>query len=93
MENPVQCPECGSEAAYKNGKIPSGKQRYICLICNRQFILDNSWPKLKYRPLCPICGANMHIHSVRGDFRRFRCSKYPSCRGVVTTALEKQENE
>ena len=34
----IQCPRCGSEAYNSYGHTKNGKQRYICLVCNRQFV-------------------------------------------------------
>lgn len=32
------CPNCTSERSVKNGRIHTGKQRYKCLQCGRQFV-------------------------------------------------------
>ena len=34
------CPECGSTAIVKNGKIHNGKQNHQCKDCSRQFVAD-----------------------------------------------------
>lgn len=36
----MQCPECKSDRIRKNGKNRQGKQNYICVNCDRQFITD-----------------------------------------------------
>lgn len=33
------CPNCTSAQAVKNGRIHTGKQRFKCLECGRQFVL------------------------------------------------------
>ncbi|MBI5607111.1 MAG: IS1 family transposase [Deltaproteobacteria bacterium] len=33
----VGCPDCRADALYRYGRIWTGKQRYICLLCGRQF--------------------------------------------------------
>ncbi len=88
MESLVKCPECGSEALNKYGRITGGKQRYICLVCNRQFVGDRSRQGMKDRPLCPLCGGAMHSYGAGNGFRRFRCSKYPKCRGYMKVRME-----
>lgn len=32
------CPDCASERIVKNGRIHTGKQRYLCRNCGRQFV-------------------------------------------------------
>ncbi len=32
------CPQCDSEHIVKNGIRQNGKQNYLCLLCNRQFV-------------------------------------------------------
>ena len=34
------CPNCKSARTVKNGRIHSGKQRFKCLECGRQFVLQ-----------------------------------------------------
>lgn len=36
----MECPECKSQHISKNGKNKQNKQKYICVSCSRQFILD-----------------------------------------------------
>lgn len=36
------CPNCTSERRVKNGRIHTGKQRYKCLQCGRQFVAQPS---------------------------------------------------
>jgi hypothetical protein len=35
-----KCPSCTSALVKKNGHIHNGKQKYQCLVCKRQFVLD-----------------------------------------------------
>lgn len=35
-----KCPSCSSALIKKNGHIHNGKQKYQCLACQRQFVLD-----------------------------------------------------
>ena len=79
----VQCPRCHSEAVNKYGRISSGKQRYICLVCGRQFITSPQKKQFNNRPDCPGCGRPMHSYMKGPDYVRFRCSNYPRCRTFV----------
>lgn len=36
----LPCPDCTSERTVKNGHIHTGKQRYLCRNCGRQFVED-----------------------------------------------------
>ncbi|HAM53467.1 MAG TPA: hypothetical protein DCP92_23265 [Nitrospiraceae bacterium] len=33
----IKCPWCESEALYKYGKAWTGKQRFLCMMCGKQF--------------------------------------------------------
>lgn len=79
----VKCPRCYSEAVNKYGSVSGGKQRYICLVCDRQFIANPEKKQFKNRPNCPACGKPMHSYMQGPDYIRFRCSDYPRCRTFV----------
>jgi hypothetical protein len=36
----ISCPHCHSSTVRKNGSIHSGKQKYECLVCHKQFVED-----------------------------------------------------
>lgn len=36
----MQCPRCHSDQIIKNGSIHSGKPKYMCKMCRRQFVED-----------------------------------------------------
>jgi insertion element IS1 protein InsB len=36
----MNCPTCESERIVKNGSIHTGKQKYMCKACGRQFVED-----------------------------------------------------
>jgi ssDNA-binding Zn-finger/Zn-ribbon topoisomerase 1 len=76
----LQCPDCESPALYKYGKTRSGKQRFICLICGRQFTPDASRKEVKNKPLCHVCGGQMHLYKRNAAGLIFRCSDYPLCK-------------
>jgi transposase-like protein len=76
----IQCPECQSDAVYRYGRVASGKQRFLCLLCDRQFVANPENVKFKNKPPCPECGKPMHSYMKGGDHIRFRCSDYPRCR-------------
>lgn len=82
----VECPECRSPAVYRYGKSRS-RQRYLCVMCGRQFIPGRLRHHPRTRPDCPRCGAKMHLFKRKGeDCSVFRCSRYPDCRTYVRVA-------
>lgn len=85
-EAPV-CPRCGSDALNKNGRIASGKQRYRCLVCERQFVHPANRKPLALRPTCPVCGKTMHVYAREKETVRFRCAAYPSCRTYTKVTI------
>jgi transposase-like protein len=88
-ESGIRCPRCKSQAWYRFGKTATGKRRYLCQVCARQFIVDYAYKFIiKHRPLCPVCGEHMHVYMRDGSHIRFRCSSYPNCRGFLKTDLE-----
>jgi len=76
----LRCPNCNSEAVYKHGKTKAGKQRFLCLLCKKQFTPQGLRKQLFNRPLCPVCGNKMHLYMRKGITVRFRCSAYPICK-------------
>jgi len=76
----VRCPSCETYALYKNGKAWTGKQRFLCLMCGKQFTYSASRATVKGKPVCPECGKHMNIYMLEGDIVRFRCSGYPECK-------------
>jgi transposase-like protein len=80
MKADIHCPRCNSDALYKYGRTGNCKQRYICQVCNRQFVLEKSRMEVKTRPTCPSCSKPMHLYMRNGLVTRFRCSDYPKCR-------------
>lgn len=36
-----RCPRCQSESVIKNGRILSGKPKFACKACGRQFVADS----------------------------------------------------
>jgi DNA-directed RNA polymerase subunit RPC12/RpoP len=83
----IECPRCQSRAVYKNGKTYYHLQRYLCLICGRQFVPGHHREYPGTRPLCPACGAKTHVFKRKeGADTVFRCSGYPLCRTYVRVA-------
>ena len=80
METKIKCPACSSEALYRYGKGRTGKQRFLCLICHRQFTHGAERTEVKDRPNCPECAMPMHLYKQDARTLRFRCSRYPRCR-------------
>lgn len=83
------CPKCGSEAIYRYGRAWTGKQRFLCLICGRQFTGHHSIPA--QRPGCPKCGSEMHVYKKEKKCVRFRCASYPECKTFVKINIEDEE--
>lgn len=84
----IRCPRCRSEAYYNYGRTKNGKQRYICLVCNRQFIEGKPDKMIEQRPSCPLCSHRMHVYMRSSKFIRFRCSTYPRCHGYMKVSQE-----
>jgi transposase-like protein len=88
-ESGIQCPRCGSDAWYHFGRTITGKQRFICQVCARQFIVDYSYKSIiTNRPRCPECGEFMHVYMRDRSHIRFRCASYPRCRCFLKTEAE-----
>jgi transposase-like protein len=85
----IRCPRCGADAWYHFGRTATGKRRYICQVCSRQFITDYSYKAyLPNRPACPECGNFMHVYMRDGNNIRFRCSRYPTCRCFIKAGIK-----
>ncbi|MCX7988297.1 MAG: hypothetical protein N2647_02515 [Thermodesulfovibrio sp.] len=84
----IFCPHCGTDAIYKYGKTNTGKQRYMCLICKKQFT-ENSIEKIKSEVICELCGNKMYLYmkDENKGLIRFRCSQYPKCKNYITRRL------
>ena len=79
----VGCPNCQTDALYRYGKAWTGKQRYVCLLCGKQFTPGSTRKEWKDKPLCPDCGKVMHFYQRGKGFVRFRCSGYPVCKSYL----------
>lgn len=91
-ESPVKCTSCGSEAIYRYGKAWTGKQRFLCLICGKQFTLGGERARVSGRPYCPSCGQPMHLYKRENEAVRFRCSKYPECKTFKKITIKKEDD-
>jgi transposase-like protein len=90
-EKPCErCPACQSEAVYRYGLTQHGSQRYICLICGRQFTKHKKRAEVLHRPLCPVCGSRMHAYRREASLVRYRCSAYPACRTYLKVPAESE---
>jgi len=78
IEERIACPKCASHALYRFGHV-SGLQRYLCLMCGRQFIPGHERVFSPPRLTCAACGAGMHLFKKMTDGRVFRCARYPVC--------------
>lgn len=76
----LKCPRCNSKQLYKFGKDPkTGKQKYRCINCKRQFRLGDGYGKERIKhpwmPKCPKCQNRMSVYKWRRYFKRLRCQK------------------
>jgi transposase-like protein len=84
----LTCPTCESDALYRYGFSKGGRQRFLCLLCGRQFVPHApATVPLRGRPACPLCGSATHIYRREPECIRLRCSLYPGCRGYHKVAL------
>jgi uncharacterized protein YbaR (Trm112 family) len=86
----ICCPECRSEAVYRYGKTKAGKQRFLCLLCGRQFSFGSQKSDMKRRPACPVCKSPMHVYRREIGAVRLRCSRYPNCKTFLKIEIEEQ---
>lgn len=85
----ITCPHCNSEAVYKYGKAWTGRQRYLCLACRKQFTFSEKRLKETKKPHCPACGKLMHVYKREALKVRFRCSLYPACKTFLVINYRK----
>ena len=82
VEGRIACPACSSLALYRFGHV-SGLQRYLCLMCGRQFIPGHERILTLPRPTCATCGAGMHLFKKKSDHTVYRCGHYPLCHNYL----------
>ena len=87
----IPCPTCNSEVVYRYGQAWTGKQRFICVICGKQFTDGSKVSGVTGKPKCPVCGKSMHIYKIEGDLIRFRCSGYPACKNFRKFRMIEEE--
>ena len=87
-DNAPRCPACGSTASYRYGRTSNGKRRRICLLCDRQYVVDGHPRAAEPRPACPKCGQPMHRYRRQADCIRYRCRDYPACRTYLKIEIE-----
>jgi len=87
----IRCPSCEGDAVYRYGRIKTGAQRFICLVCGMQFTPGAKKALLKGKPLCPECGKTMNVYKLEGLVIRFRCSGYPVCKTFRKYTMKEEE--
>ena len=70
----IYYPNCFSKDLYKYGKNKTGKQKYRCKTCHRQFTKDSSAKQKLNFPKCPVCGAGTYLHHDYEHYSRFKCN-------------------
>ncbi|WP_319523411.1 topoisomerase DNA-binding C4 zinc finger domain-containing protein [uncultured Desulfosarcina sp.] len=88
----LTCPACGSSATYRYGRTINGKKRRICMLCNRQYVVDGPRRNDTLRPNCPVCNQPMHRYMQKKGFIRYRCSNYPRCRTYLRVDRPNEPN-
>ena len=83
VNNVTKCPNCGSDAYYRYGRTKNNKRRRLCLVCDRQYVVENSWKEDPKRPNCPVCQEPMNVYQRQETLTRYRCRNYTECRGFV----------
>jgi formate dehydrogenase maturation protein FdhE len=86
----TSCPACGSTAYYRYGTTKNGKKRRLCLVCNRQYIVEGFRRDRPDRPTCPACNQKMHVYMRQVNFTRYRCRRYPQCRTFMKIPFSTQ---
>jgi transposase-like protein len=76
----VRCPSCEADALYRYGRIRTGSQRFMCLMCGTQFTPGAKKSAPRGKPVCQECGKTMNVYKLEGAIIRFRCSGYPECK-------------
>ena len=69
-----KCPNCSSGLVKKNGHIHNGKQKYCCLQCNRQFVLNSVQKIIDDSTKCLIRKVLLERISLEGVCRVFDIS-------------------
>jgi len=87
----IRCPVCGSEAINRYGHTKTGKRRYLCLNCGKQFSPSSKKQEVKGKPKCPECDSPMHLYKIEGEVIRFRCSNYPACKTFKKFKITEEE--
>jgi len=70
----ICCPDCFSKNLSKYGKDKTGKQKYQCKDCHRQFTTKSSTKQNLNYPKCPVCGAGTFLHHDYEHYSRFKCN-------------------
>lgn len=52
----ISCPHCQSLTVRKNSSIHSGKQKFECLFCHKQFVEDHQNKIIVLRNPLNLCG-------------------------------------
>ncbi len=58
-----RCPTCHSDQVIKNGSISTGKQKYACKTCGRQFVDDPHWRVISDETNALIAPLTLHALS------------------------------
>ena len=81
-----KCPCCQSEHLVKNGKTKTGKQRYSCKKCNKQFIINYSYNAYKSNTNQQIILFTKEGLGIRSTARVLRISVTTLLKRIITIA-------
>ena len=76
MQNIVSfmCPKCNNNHSfYKYGKDINGFQKYLCQVCNHQFVPGKPSRNKSNYPKCPVCGKGSFLHHDHQHYSNYRC--------------------
>ena len=86
---PIKCVNCGSTEVKKNGKSPSGKQRYLC--CNEQCDKKTFIEEYTYNAYDPKVRSQIFFSIVNGSGTRATARLLNIAKDTVTNALRSIE--
>jgi transposase-like protein len=69
MMNALDCPQCGAVSIVNNGHAHTGKQRYLCRVCDHQFTLNHCRPPITVETVALVDRLLSERRSHRGICR------------------------
>jgi transposase-like protein len=85
----IQCKYCGKIGMIKNGKNNQGKQRYKCIHCGKQQILNSKFVKYSYIP--ELCEKIFQTYCTIGFDNT--CRLYKISKATLANIVKKYKNK